>query len=98
MPLAGASATVPGMENLRRFAVLTLAGGVLLIPAAAAQAATKTAYAGTPPTGALKGVPEFVADNAFYPKRTVIHRGDKVAFNVLGFHTVTLAPNGTHPS
>ena len=86
------------MEKVRRLAVLTLAGGALLIPAAAAQAATKDAYAGTPPTGALKGVPEFVVDNAFYPKRTVIHKGDKVAFNILGFHTVTLAPKGSNPS
>ena len=86
--------------GLRRrcIGVLTLAGGALLIPAAAAQAATKDAYAGTPPTGALKGVPSFVADNAFYPKRTVIHQGDKVAFNILGFHTVTLAPKGPRPA
>jgi plastocyanin len=46
----------------------------------------------------VKGVPEFVTDNAFYPKRTVVHKGDKVAFRILGFHTVTLAPKGKEPS
>jgi plastocyanin len=85
------------MENLRRLAVLTLAGGVLLIPAAAAHAATRDAFAGTPPKGLVKGVPEFVTDNAFYPKRTVVHKGDKVSFKILGFHTVTLAPKGKAP-
>jgi plastocyanin len=81
----------------RRYAVLAIAGAVLLIPAAAASAATKTTFAGTPPKGAIKGVPGFVTDNAFYPKRTEIHQGDKVAFNLLGFHTITLPAKGDQP-
>jgi plastocyanin len=97
MPPIGRSATVADMENLRRLIVPAIAGAVLLIPAAAAQAATKDAFAGTPPKGLVKGVPEFVTDNAFYPKRTVVHKGDKVAFRILGFHTVTLAPKGKAP-
>jgi hypothetical protein len=48
------------MENLRRIA--TIAVGALLIPAAAAQGATKDMFAGTPPKGLLKGVPEFATD------------------------------------
>ena len=36
-------------------------------------------FAGTPPKGLLKGVPEFATDNAFYPKRTTIHKGDRVS-------------------
>jgi plastocyanin len=70
---------------------------VLLIPAAAAQAATKDTFAGTPPKGVLKGVPEFATDNAFYPKRTEIHKGDRVSFNIVGFHNVLLAPKGQTP-
>jgi plastocyanin len=85
------------MENLRRLIVPAIAGAVLLIPAAAANAATKDTFAGTPPKGLLKGVPEFVADNAFYPKKTTIHQGDKVAFKIVGFHNVLLAPKGQKP-
>jgi hypothetical protein len=48
--------------------------------------------AGTPPTGALKGLPEFVADNAFYPKKVTIHQGDRVSFKTAGFHNILLAP------
>src|SRR5919108_2459391 len=69
----------------------------LLLPAAAAQAATKDMYAGTPPKGMLKGVPPIATDNAFYPKRTTIHAGDRVSFRIVGFHNVLLAPKGTTP-
>jgi plastocyanin len=83
------------MENLRR--AIPVAVAALLIPAAAAQGATKDTFAGTPPTGAIKGVPELVTDNAFYPKRTVIHKGDRVAFKLLGFHTITIPAKGDKP-
>jgi plastocyanin len=95
MPLRTASATVPDMTFRRS---IPIAVAVLLIPAAAANAATRDTFAGTPPKGLVKGVPDFVTDNAFYPKRTVVHKGDKVAFKILGFHTVTLAPKGKAPS
>ena len=80
------------MENLRR--ILVCAAGALLIPAAAAQGATKDMYAGTPPKGLLKGVPEFAVDNAFYPKRITIHKGDRVAFKIAGFHNILLPAKG----
>lgn len=85
------------MKNLRRLTPL-LAVGALLIPATAASAATKDMFAGTPPKGALKGVPDFVADNAFYPKRLTIHWGDRVTFKTLGFHNILLAPKGKAPA
>jgi plastocyanin len=66
----------------------------LLLPAAAADAATKNVYAGTPPKGLLKGVPPFAVDNAFYPKRVAVHAGDSVRFNTLGFHNVLFVPEG----
>ena len=74
-----------------------IAVGALLIPAAAASAATKDTFAGTPPKGALKGVPEFVTDNAFYPKKTFIHKGDRVSFTIAGFHNILLPKKGTTP-
>ena len=85
------------MENLRRLKFLAITAGALLIPAAAAQGATKDMFAGTPPKGLLKGVPEFVSDNAFYPKKVTIHQGDRVAFKTLGFHNILLAPKGKAP-
>jgi plastocyanin len=83
--------------GLRRRYLLAIAAGALLIPAAAAQGATKDMFAGTPPKGLLKGVPEFATDNAFYPKRVTIHKGDRVSFKIIGFHNVLLAPKGTTP-
>ena len=53
--------------------------------------------AGTPPKGALKGVPEFVTDNAFYPKKVTIHQGDEVSFKTAGFHNILLAPKKNVP-
>src|SRR3954467_9740758 len=80
------------MENLRR--ITAIAGAALLIPAAAAQGATKDMFAGTPPKGLLKGVPEFATDNAFYPKRVTIHKGDRVNFQIVGFHNISLPKKG----
>jgi plastocyanin len=80
------------MGTLRRS--IAVAAGALLIPAAAAQGATKDMFAGTPPKGALKGVPDIATDNAFYPKRLTVHKGDRVAFRLLGFHNITLPAKG----
>jgi plastocyanin len=80
------------MENLRKFVLV--AGAALLIPAATASAATKDMFAGTPPKGLLKGVPAFATDNAFYPKRVTIHKGDRVKFQIAGFHNIYLPKKG----
>jgi plastocyanin len=85
------------MPNQRRFIFAAVAAAALLLPAAASQAATKNMYAGTPPKGMLKGVPPIATDNAFYPKRTTIHAGDRVSFQIVGFHNVLLAPMGIEP-
>jgi plastocyanin len=81
---------------ISRSAVALTVAGVLLVPAAAS-GATKDMYAGTPPKGLLNGVPAFATDNAFYPKRTTIHKGDKVSFQIAGFHNVMLVPKGATP-
>jgi plastocyanin len=65
----------------------------LLLPAAA-DAATKTVSAGTPPKGLLPGLPPTSFDNAFYPRRTTVRAGDSVKFAVLGFHNVMSVPKG----
>src|SRR5215218_4093101 len=70
----------------------------LLIPAAGAHAATRDMFAGTPPQGVLPGVPGFATDNAFYPKRTVIHKGDRVSFKIRGFHNIFLPKKGDAPA
>jgi plastocyanin len=84
---------VGGMKT--RLKLVTAAAGALLLLPAAAQAATKDVYAGTPPRGALEGVRGPALDNAFYPKRIAVHAGDHVRFNILGFHNVLFAPKGT---
>jgi plastocyanin len=80
------------MENLRRLTVIAV--GALLIPAAAAHGATRDMTAGTPPNGALEGVPDIATDNAFYPQRLTIHRGDRVNFRTAGFHNILLPARG----
>jgi plastocyanin len=85
------------MPNHRRSTFAAVAAAALLLPAAASQAATKDMYAGTPPKGLLEGVPEIATDNAFYPKRTTIHAGDRVSFRIVGFHNALLTPKGTRP-
>jgi plastocyanin len=82
---------------MRRHMILATALGLILVPAAAANAATKDMFAGTPPKGALKGVPDFVTDNAFYAKKVTIHQGDRIRFKTLGFHNILLAPKGKAP-
>lgn len=74
-----------------------VAACVLLLPGAAAQAATKPVFAGTPPKGAVPGQPPTTVDNAFYPRSVKIHKGDKVKFSIVGFHNVLFAPKGVTP-
>jgi plastocyanin len=71
--------------------------GGMLIPAGAAQAATKSVYAGTPPAGTLKGVPPVAFDNAFYPAKITIAAGDSLAVNIRGFHNAIYVPKGMQP-
>jgi plastocyanin len=54
-------------------------------------------YAGTPPKGALKGVPPTTLDNAFYPSKIKVNVGDSVAYKFFGFHNVIFVPKGKTP-
>ena len=79
--------------RIRHVLPAAAAVAALLAPAAA-QAATKPVYAGTPPNGALKGVPPTTLDNAFYPSTIKVHVGDSVDYKFVGFHNVFFPPKG----
>ena len=73
-----------------------LAGAVvaaLAVPAAAG-AATKTVEVGPAATDASKFQDAFGDDNAFIRRTITIHKGDRVRWNINGFHTVTFVPGG----
>jgi plastocyanin len=79
--------------RIRHVLPAAAAVAALLAPTAA-QAATKTVSAGTPPKGALSGVPPTTVDNAFYPAKIKVHVGDSVSYKFLGFHNVFFPPKG----
>ena len=74
-----------------RTAPLALGAALLLLAPAAAQAATKTVYAGPPPAQA-KGMPADATGNAFYPRQVAVKAGGKVAFKIGGLHNIIFAP------
>jgi len=80
------------MRNHRSLLV-ALAAGVLLLPAAAAQADTKQVSIG--PKKPLKGVPPQVLNADFFPDRVTIAKGDSVNFVPgTGFGDVAFVPKG----
>jgi plastocyanin len=88
----GARERLPRMRNQRS---LVAAAGIaaLLIPAAAAQAATKQVTIG--PAKPLKGVPPVAFDADFYPRKITIAKGDHIRFKwTTGFGDVIFAPKG----
>jgi len=67
--------------------------GALLLPAAAAQAATKHVTVGPPKP--LKGVPPVAFDADFYPRQVTIAKGDHLRFEwTTGFGDVIFVPKG----
>jgi plastocyanin len=80
-----------------RSAPLALSAAVaLLLAPAAADAATKTVYAG-PPVAKAQGLPPDSTGNAFYPRSLAVKRGGKVAFKIAGLHNVIFAPKSIGP-
>ena len=80
------------MRNQRS---LVVAAGIaaLLIPAGAAQAATKQVTIG--PAKPLKGVPPVAFDADFYPRKITIAKGDHLRFKwTTGFGDVIFVPKG----
>ena len=84
-------------QNYRRSTFPRCRRGRAAAPGRGVAGATKDVYAGPPPKGLLKGVPQFATDNAFYPKQTTVRAGDRVSFQIAGFHNVLLAPKGDAP-
>src|ERR671914_2224716 len=83
------------MRNQRS---LVVAAGIaaLLIPAGAAQAATKQVTIG--PAKPLKGVPPVAFDADFYPRKITIAKGDHLRFKwTTGFGDVAFVPRGADP-
>jgi plastocyanin len=64
-----------------------------LLAPAAAQAATRTVYAG-PPVAKAGALPANSTGNAFYPRKTTLNAGGRVAFKFGGLHNVVFAPRG----
>ena len=83
------------MSRTRPLAPLALAAALLLVPAGA-HAATKSVSAG-PPGKPPKGAPKDGDTNAFYRKTVTVHVGDKVRWQINGFHTVTFPAKGKKP-
>jgi len=83
------------MRNQRS---LVVAAGIaaLLIPAGAAQAATKQVTIG--PAKPLAGVPPQAFDADFYPRKITIAKGDHIRFKwTTGFGDVIFVPKGDDP-
>ncbi len=69
---------------------------VLAVPASAG-AATKTVDMGTPPSVGKK-LQNLGSDaDAFFPRTTTIHAGDRVKFAPVGFHSVQFPKKGAKP-
>jgi plastocyanin len=77
----------------RTKAAIAVVLGMLVVPAGAG-AATRSVDMGTPPS-AGKALGKYGADvNAFFPRTTTIHVGDKVRFLPVGFHNLDLPKKG----
>jgi plastocyanin len=77
-------------------AIAATATTALLATSAAADAATRTVHAG-PPAESAAALPAGAVGNAFYPRKTTVAAGAKVAFKIGGLHNVLFAPKGTKP-
>ena len=82
------------MNRSRRIAAAAV-GVAVLVPGAAAHAATRNVVAGPP--AKVTGVPADSDSNAYFRKQVTIHVGDRVRWKFNGFHTVTVPPKGEDP-
>jgi plastocyanin len=67
---------------------------LLLALPGVAQAATKSVNMGIPPKSGKAFQPLGVDVNAFFPSGVTIHKGDRVKFLPVGFHTFDFPPRG----
>jgi plastocyanin len=82
----------------RRSLLLTACTAVLLlVGSAAAEAATRSVYMGTPPQ-AGRSFERLLTDvNDYFPHTTTIRQGDSIRFLPVGFHNVDLPARGEDP-
>jgi plastocyanin len=71
-----------------------VAFGVALAMPAAAMASTRTVFMGLPPASQKTFEKAGSDANAFFPSSIRIHKGDAVAFQPVGFHTVDMPASG----
>jgi plastocyanin len=80
-----------------RMSAALVAGALLAVPAAAG-AATKTVEVGPFGNKAQKQFQAAFGDaNQYFRKKVTIHKGDKVSWEMNGFHTVTFVPEDDPP-
>ena len=84
------------MPSRLALSALTAAAAAMLVPAAAAQAASTPVSVGLPAAQA-KQMPEGSDANAFYPRTVTVKKGGKAAFKFRGFHNVTFPAKGEAP-
>jgi len=77
----------------RRTAGAIAIGALLALPAVS-EAATKTVNMGIPPASAKAFQPTGSDVNDFFPHGVTIHKGDKIKFLPVGFHSVDIPPRG----
>jgi plastocyanin len=83
----------------RRLALGAASALAMLVPAASAQALTKTVIVGTPASAQKTIGDTYGADvNAYFPTSIKVDVGDKIKFVPSGFHTVEIPPRGSGPS
>jgi plastocyanin len=84
---------VQDLSSTRKIAAVAI--GVTALLPAAAQGATRNAFAGPP--AKVAGLPAGADSNAFYRKTLTVHVGDKVKWKINGLHSVTFPVKGKQP-
>ena len=74
-----------------------IAVSMALVAPTVAQAATRTVEAGPFGKSSAQFQDAFGDANTFFRKKVKIHKGDKVRWNINGFHTVTFSPAADPP-
>ena len=68
-----------------------------LIPCGLAQASTRTVFMGVPPASGKAFQTQGADVNAFFPSAITIHKGDKIKFTAVGFHSLDIPGKGQIP-
>ena len=83
--------------RFRTKAIALAVGAAAMLPAAAAEAKTKSVFMGVPPSAAKQFQSQGIEVNDFFPHGIKVHVGDSVKFLPVGFHSADLIPKGGAP-